>query len=123
MIARFAWIALIGPGCAYRVAIDSRPAAALVELPDGSRLTTPAVARVRWAPWNQQVIQVSATGYRTVSLDLRRREVRFKRFLFRVPRGLPSDRDALRARGRVELVLVPAHGPTGTWTEADIPTR
>jgi hypothetical protein len=99
-------------GCAYRVALETRPSPAIVELPDGSRVTTPNVVTLRWAPFNRQIVKVTANGYRPMEVDLRRQEIRFGRFL---GRGLRNP------RGRVDFVLVPLHGAAGSWTEADIP--
>ena len=99
-------------GCAYRVRLLSTPPGALVTLPSGRQVTTPADVRLEWAPYSQQVIEVTARGYRPMTLDLRETEVKFGRYLLR---GFK------RPRGEVELVLVPAHGPSGTWTPNEVP--
>ena len=85
----------------------------MVELPDGERVTTPGSVALLWKPYNRQIVRVTATGYRPLEVDLRRNEVKFGRFIGRAFRR--GD------RGEVEFVLVPTHGPTGTWTEGDIP--
>lgn len=99
-------------GCAYTIRIESIPQPALVELPDQTRVTTPGDATVRWAPFDKQEIRVTATGYRPLTLDLRAKHVRFARYIKR-PFG--------PVRSEVQLILVPTHGPTGTWSEADVP--
>lgn len=98
-------------GCAYRVNLVSTPPGALVELPTGRQVTTPAVVRLRWAPFNEAVVRASARGYRPLEVDLRDTEVKAGRFLFRAFK---------RPRGEVELVLVPSHGPTGTWLPGEV---
>lgn len=98
-------------GCAYRVALVSTPPGALVELPSGRQVTTPAEVKIRWAPFNEAVVRASARGYRPLEVDLRDTEVKAGRFFFR---GFK------RPRGEVELVLIPAHGPTGTWLPAEV---
>lgn len=101
-------------GCAYRVELRSLPEPVLVELPDGSRVSTPSEARFVWAPFNHQRVRVTASGYRPLEVDLRKHDVRLKRLL-----GRPFK----RVKGEVEFVLVPTHGPTGTWTEEDVSSR
>ncbi len=111
-------LVLLG-GCAYKVQLSSDPAAASVELPDGERLITPDIAVLRWRPFGRQEVRVSATGYRPVTIDLRDREIRWSRYvtdtLFR-PATLAG-----APRGDVRFVLVPEHGPVGTWSEDAVP--
>ncbi len=102
---------LVGQGCAYRVALQSQPEPVLVELPDGSRVSTSDVAQLKWAPFNHQRVRVTATGYRPLEIDLRARDIRLRRLL-----GRPFK----RVKGEVEFILVPTHGPSGTWSEADV---
>jgi hypothetical protein len=122
MRVRLAAVLLAGglsSGCAYRVTMSSTPAAATVQLPDGGRTVTPDEVVLRWRPFQSQVVQVSAPGYRTVAIDLRDREIRWSRYvtdtLFR-PATLVG-----APRGDVRFVLVPEHGPVGTWGEDDVP--
>jgi zona occludens toxin (predicted ATPase) len=103
-------------GCAYHVRIESTPAAATVALPNGDRVVTPETVPFRWYPFAHQRVVVSAPGYRTVEMDLGRRggEVTFWHVIrarMRVFRNLGE-----RTAQRVEVVLVPEHGPSGTWT-------
>ena len=106
-------LVLLSSGCAYKVALKSTPSAVLIELPGGAVAPTPTTYIARWAPFNSVPIRATARGYRPLEVDLRRTEVRFGRFLLRGFRGRP--------RGEVELVLVPEHGPVGTWIEQDLP--
>ena len=117
---RIALLALAWPsGCAYKVALSSQPTPARVTLPgDQGSVITPAEVVFRWAPFNEQVIQVTADGYRPLEVDLRTHEIRMGRYLtdtlFR-PATLFG-----QPRGEVRLMLVPDHGPIGTWTAEDV---
>ena len=106
--------ALLMTGCAYKVELSSAPAGARVALPDGTEVFTPEVVQLRMAPFNRQEITVTSPGYRPLTVDLRKREMRFWRYvsdaLFR-PGTLTG-----APRGHIELLLVPLHGPSGTWT-------
>ncbi len=111
---------LVLEGCAYKVQLTSAPTGADVRLPRSEApVRTPAEVTLRWMPFRKQIITVSAAGYRTVSFDLRRSEIRASRYV----------RDTVfrpvvftgQARGRVSIVLVPAHGPTGTWRDDEVP--
>ncbi len=99
-------------GCGYKLQTASLPQPALVELPNGRRVSTPGTIRLRWAPFNRQVVRVTATGYRPLTVDLRDRHVKLGRLLARPFR---------KVKGEVEFVLVPVHGPAGTWSEDAIP--
>ena len=110
---------LLLQGCAYKVAISSVPAGAEVLLPDGSTITTPGETVLRWAPFNKQSVTVLAAGYRPITVDLRRSELRAGRIA----------RDSLlrpatlagAPRGYLSVILVPEHGAVGTWTEDEVP--
>jgi len=105
-------LCVLGSSCAYTLTVESFPQPALVELPDGSRVSTPTQARLRWAPFNSQTVRVQATGYRPVEIDLRDEHMRFGQ-LWKHP--------FRRTRGDVEFVLIPTHGAAGTWSETDVP--
>lgn len=101
-------------GCAYKVELLSSPAGARVELPDGSQVFTPEIVSLRVAPFKKQEVTASSPGYRPLTVDLRKREMRFWRYvtdaIFKPATwtGAP--------RGQVELQLVQQHGPVGTWS-------
>ncbi len=109
---------LLLAGCAYRVTLTSLPMPARVELPDGEVVVTPADVTLRWVPFGHQPVTVTAPGHRRLAVDLRRDEVRLGRWIatsvFR-PRtwfGAP--------RGEVRFLLVPDHGPAGTWAPSEV---
>ena len=112
------WWMLLG-GCAYRVALSSQPTPVQVMLPDGTTVVTPSEVVVRWRPYGHQRITASSTGMRPVTVDVREREVRLWRFVGTTL----AHPDTLwgRPRGEVHLVLIPEHGPAGTWAEDDVP--
>ena len=106
-------VACLSPaGCAYTLQTASLPQPALVELPNGRRVSTPGTLKVRWAPFNTQVVRVTATGYRPLTIDLRERHVRFARLI---------NRPFRKVKAEVEFVLVPVHGAAGTWDARSLP--
>ncbi len=98
----------LSEGCAYRVGLTSVPTAAEVSLPrDRGTVVTPAQVTLRWVPFGHQRILVRSPGYRDAEVDLRRSLFRFASLRSATP-------------GQVQVILVPAHGPTGTWIEDEI---
>jgi len=111
--------ALLASGCAYKVNLNTNPLAADVKLPDGTTVVTPAEIKFRYVPFGRQTIVVTAPGYRVVEMDLRRTEIKLGRYITDAifkPRTWLGD-----ARGQVHVVLVPNHGPVGTWDPAEVP--
>lgn len=110
---------LMTGGCAYKIKLNTNPLAANVALPDGTSVVTPAEVTFRYAPFGRQRIVISAPGYRVVEMDLRKTEIKLVRYisdaLFR-PRTWLGE-----ARGQLNIVLVPNHGPVGTWDPAQVP--
>lgn len=105
--------------CAYRVSLTSTPAPAEVVLPDGRTIVTPRTVRLRYVPFGHQRITATAPGYRAIEVDLRRTEIRWWRY---VGQSLAHPGTLAGApRGEVRLVLVPEHGPAGTWSPEEIP--
>ena len=84
----------------------SNPPGALVELQrEGEVVSTPVARRLRFPA----KVVVTAPGYRDMRVVLRKREVGERKV------GVVEGIDTA-VRGRIELVLVPEHGPSGTWT-------
>ena len=114
------WFALLGlMGCSYRVRLRSDPQPVEATLPSGRVVLTPSVVRLKWTPFGRQWVTFRAPGYRPLTIDLRRREVRLLRMTgqaVRHPKTLLGD-----VRGDVFVVLVPEHGPAGSWTSEDVP--
>jgi hypothetical protein len=106
-------------GCGYRVTLVSQPTPVTVLLPNGERVATPADVRFVWVPFGHQRVVATADGYRQLEFDLRKNEVRWSRFVI----GTLAHPSVLagKPRGEVQLLLVPDHGPVGTWTEVEIP--
>ncbi|MFT4625129.1 MAG: hypothetical protein ACI8PZ_003795 [Myxococcota bacterium] len=85
--------------CSTRVRIRSQPTPVDILLPDGRRMLTPAQVVVRKTLFQPQLAEISAVGYRTVVIDLRRSG----------------------NRGDIFVVLVPEHGPAGSWSGNEAP--
>lgn len=90
--------------CLVRVPIETSPIAGEVRW-EGERLRTPAEVPVRWVPWRRATVVVAAPGYRVV----------------RVPLRLGWGPLSPRRVAPVRVLLVPDHGPAGTWTPEDVP--
>lgn len=94
--------------CTYTVHLSSRPTPAIVQLPDGRRVTTPTDVKLRWKPLKRETAIVSASGYRPLEVELWKLRLR-------------SGRALSGERGDLTLLLIPDHGPAGTWSPADVP--
>lgn len=87
-----------GPGCIRHVLLTSDPIGARVERRGEELGTTPLEIDVWKLPFSPQRVTLSLPGYRTVEMPLNHRL------------------GWLRMRTTQELVLIPDHGPAGTWT-------
>jgi hypothetical protein len=118
LLVASASVGILG-GCPYKVTLTAQPPDTEVTLPDGDRIALPADVKVRYVPFGHQRIQAAADGFRTLEIDLRKEEVR----LFSLIVGTLAHPSTLwgRPRGEVRLVLMPEHGPAGTWTPDEIP--
>ena len=113
-------ILLLTTGCAYKLQMHSNPAGAEVTLPDGTQVITPCEVTLRWAPFNRQLLTARAAGYRELTLDMRKDEVRFGHYL-RDVFLLKLRTWAGKPRGTVSLVMIPEHAGVGTWNADDVP--
>ncbi len=100
------WVGL-GSGCAYTLHMTSS-VPAVVELPDGETVVTPADVTLKLKPFASQRVVVRADGYRDLVTDLRRTEATAPRWfgdlLFH-----PSAVLGLEPRGEIIWVLVEDH--------------
>ncbi len=104
-------VGLLGAGCTYPVLLRSEPPGALVTVVrTGEVVSTPTVVRLRFP----ERVEIRADGYRPFDARLRRREVSWLR-------QVATPDPAVVARGDIEIHLVPDHGPSGTWTEQELP--
>jgi hypothetical protein len=108
-----------GAGCAYKVEVISRPPGALMTMPGGETVVLPQEVDFRWRPLARRRVQVSAPGYRTMEFTITRRLVQETDYLTDVV-GNPSEALGDKPRRTLELVLVPEHGPAGTWTAEEL---
>ncbi len=106
-------------GCAYKIRLYSNPLAANVQLPNGTTVVTPADIKLRYAPFGHQRIVVTAPGYRVVEMDVRKSEIKLGHYItdaFFKPKTWLGE-----PRGTLSVVLVPNHGPVGTWDPTEVP--
>jgi hypothetical protein len=101
-------------GCPLRLRVDSRPAGALVELPNGKVVSTPAIANVVWFPLVRQRLVVHAPGYRDLNVGLKSNGVSTRRVVSGVLHPFAWIRE--EPRYALDFVLVPEHGAAGEWT-------
>lgn len=119
---------LLAQGCVHKVHVDSEPPGAQVKVNGVVRGATPVDFKVVWSPpfVRAYKMQLSLPGYRTVTSDaagwLRpsplRREVRLWRYLlhpFQLRKWL-----GIVPRSSFNYVMVPEHGPAGTWDAEDL---
>ena len=85
------FLALIGCFGHSKVTVDTRPTGATLEWKE-TVATSPGTVTVPFYPFARRKVQVSSPGYRPVTVILRRKD------------------------HQIEVVLVPEHGPVGTWT-------
>lgn len=105
-------------GCGYTVQMSSQPLGAYVELPNGETVITPQTVTLKVAPFGKQVVRVSAPGYRTLEVDLRKGEVTLPRYFGDVLFH-PGAVLGYETRGEIVFVMVADHGPVGTWSEEE----
>lgn len=112
-------VGLLGAGCMHRVRVESSPPGAVVRL-NGERIgVTPMEFKTRWNPAGRYRLLVKLPGYRPVKVRFRD-DVRLWRYplrLFFKPRRVVQR----TPHSHFRVVMVPDHGPAGTWTPADMP--
>jgi hypothetical protein len=109
-----------GSGCAHRVAISSDPMGAQVRRGRHDLEPTPTEVLVWSIPFSRPRLELTMPGYRPMLVELRKDKKPMRRawelLTFRYRRAL-----ALVPNGHHEVIMVPAHGPAGTWTSHDVP--
>ncbi len=104
-------------GCAYSATLQTNPVGASVFLDNEPAGIAPVPIKVR-AFTGPSLIRVELPGYRPYEVELkteRRLWTRFKFGLVNPGVILGSTPPPVRT-----LVLVPEHGPAGTWTPEDV---
>lgn len=92
---------LLCSGCARRVVVLSDPPGAMVRTTDEVLGPTPYERRLWWSPFGKEEVIVGMLGHRRVRLDLR------------------DNLGWFRGETVHEVILVPEHGPSGTWLPED----
>lgn len=112
---------LLGPwSCAWHVSVASTPPGAAVRLDEQVVGYTPLDLRVPWGPGTGDVVSASVPGHRPLQVSVRQ-QTRLLRVGWQalwhplVALGVRPPRDELL------FVLVPEHGPSGTWSAEDVP--
>jgi hypothetical protein len=109
-----------GLGCAHRVAVNSDPMGAQVRRGDELIGATPTELLIWSVPFSRPSLRLTMPGYRPVELQLRKDKKPVLRAwelaTFRYRRAF-----ALVPNAHHQVLLVPAHGPAGTWTSEDVP--
>ena len=105
-------------GCAHRVALDSDPPGATVHRGEAVIGVTPTEVRLRWWPGRRLPVEVASPGYRSAAIRLDE-DVGILRVAGEVLTLRWRRLLGLRPRAVHRLVLVPEHGPAGTWTPED----
>ena len=101
--------------CRYNITLKSEAPGARVDGLKSGPAGLPTEIPLRWVPFVKRKVTVSAPNYRTVEVDLGARTIRaadFSIFNFLTP-WRPSSED-------LDIVLVPEHGASGTWTAEDL---
>ena len=84
--------------CSPSLKVSSEPGGAILSFTDGERVITPASLDSSSWPNRRRAVTISAGGYRSLKA--------------KVP---------YRSSGEWMILLVPVHGPVGTWNEEDVP--
>ncbi len=121
-MSRLALLALLalavwGTGCAYRATLHTNPVGAAVYLDNEPAGIAPVPITIR-AFSGPRDVRVELPGYRPLELELRgeRRLVARLRYALTHPGVvLGTSPPPIRT-----LVLIPEHGPAGTWTPEDV---
>ena len=99
MVKQLLAVVLLGlPACSSSIRIQSQPLGAVAAFENGERLVTPVDVPLSKWPRQRETVIFSATGYRTVEMKI-----------------------PYSCRDEWMIVLVPEHGPAGTWNEEDLP--
>lgn len=119
---------LLAQGCVvHRVRVESDPPGAVVRLDGKVRGVTPIEFNTVWTPplFKSYNLGLTLPGYRQVQASGTwsapsplRREVRLWRYLLHPLRW--KQILGREPRSKITVVLVPEHGPAGTWTPEDV---
>ena len=108
-------------GCKHRVLIESDPPGASVRLDKSRKGITPVEFKVGWVPifFKRYNVRVKLPDYRTVETSIRD-DMRFWAPTWRAVwhPGEALDRVPLHA---YEFIMIPDHGPAGTWSPEEVP--
>ncbi|MCB9763966.1 MAG: PEGA domain-containing protein [Alphaproteobacteria bacterium] len=121
---------VLASGCVvHRVRVESEPPGAVVKLDGKVKGVTPLEFNTVWTPpfSKKYEVRVTLPGYRPVAsvkpswwqASPLRRDVRLWRYALHLLRWRMIV--GVAPRTTLNYVLVPEHGPSGTWTPEDVP--
>lgn len=114
----YAFILLLNSSCRHTVEIESAPYGADVYWKDQNIGQTPMEYSFWWYPTRRIPLTVQYFGYRTSVLDVHRSIspliIADDIIHFRLMRLI-----GLNTRNTHNAILIPEHGPSGTWTPDD----
>lgn len=108
---------LLSTGCAYRATVTTSPAGAAVYLDNEPAGITPLPIEVRGV-FQRQVLRVELPGYRPYEVVLAKESRPWPKTAFALTHPLVLL--GKRPPPTRTLVLIPEHGPAGTWTPEDV---
>ncbi len=110
----------VAVGCAHRVAVSSDPLGAQVRQGEDTIGSTPTELLVWSIPFSRPELRLTMPGYRPTVVDLRKDKKPLLRLwellTFRYKRAF-----AIVPNSAHQVLMVPVHGPAGTWSPEDIP--
>lgn len=115
-----ALLVVAGVGCAHRVAVSSDPMGAQVRRGEKTLGSTPTEIVVWSVPFSRPELRLTMPGYRPMVVELHKDKKPVRRtwefFTFRYKRAF-----AQVPNSQHQVIMVPVHGPAGTWTSEDVP--
>lgn len=114
-------LCLLSSGCAWTVRAQTDRPGGWAQLPSGERVALPADLRLRYTPLHKpQRVSFGAPGGRELTLNLREQAMpRWGLRLLMDPLFRPQQVYSDTPRETLRVLLVPDHGPAGTWRIED----
>ena len=116
---RIVFCALLMSGCAHRVVIESDPPGANIRVNHKVVGVTPAEIKVKWVPFREIPVTVSAPGRRWVKIDLSK-DLGLMRLGWQAMTLQTGKLTGKVPRTTHRALFVHKHGPVGTWNSDDV---
>jgi hypothetical protein len=108
---------VLGTGCAYRATLQTNPIGAAVFI-DGEAAGIAPVLITVTGLWRKPQVLVELPGYRSYEIDLATESRPWPRIVFAWTHPLVVL--GKRPPPTRIMMLIPEHGPAGTWTPEDV---